>query len=99
MEGIGTFVIFAIFIAVMYFLLIRPQRKRQKEHEELVESLATGDDVITIGGIHGRVFALTEEFVDLEVTDDLVLRVQRSAIARSVSEEAEQAQEDAETTS
>lgn len=86
---VGSLVVFAVFIGLMYFLLIRPQRKRQKEQDELLESLARGDDVVTIGGMHGRIHALTEDSVDLEVTDDVVLRFQRQAIARKVTYETE----------
>ncbi|MDQ4130917.1 MAG: preprotein translocase subunit YajC [Actinomycetota bacterium] len=83
MDASGL-VIFALFIALMYFMLIRPQQKRQKEVRQMLASLTRGDDVITIGGLHGRVHALADEYVDLEVTDDLVLRFQRSAIAKRV---------------
>jgi preprotein translocase subunit YajC len=76
--------IFVIFIAVMWFLMIRPQQKRQREHKQMIESLARGDDVITIGGMHGRVDGIAEGYVDLEVTDDLILRFQKEAIARKV---------------
>ncbi len=86
----GSLIIFAVFIGLMYFLLIRPQRKRQKEQQELLDSLARGDDVVTIGGLHGRVHALTEEVVDLEVTDDVVLRFQKQAISRKVTYGAEE---------
>jgi preprotein translocase subunit YajC len=81
----SSLIIFALFIGVMYFLLIRPQQKRQKEHRQLIESLAKGDDVITIGGLHGRVLTVADDFIDLEVTDDTVLRFQRQAIAKKVS--------------
>ncbi len=87
-----TLIIFALFIGVMWLLLIRPQRKKQKEHAEMLENLARGDDVITIGGMHGRVDAITEKFVDLEVTDDLILRFQRQAISQRVDHSAEQAE-------
>ncbi|MBW3561460.1 MAG: preprotein translocase subunit YajC [Actinobacteria bacterium] len=86
---VGSLVVFAVFIGLMYFLLIRPQRKRQKEQEEMISSLNRGDDVITIGGLHGRIQALTEEVVDLEVTDDVVLRFQKSSISRNVSYDAQ----------
>lgn len=85
----GSIAVFAVFIGLMYFLLIRPQRKRQKEQEELLESLSRGDDVVTIGGMHGRIHALTEDAVDLEVTDDIVLRFQRQAVARKVTYDAQ----------
>lgn len=87
-----TLIIFALFIGVMWLLLIRPQRKKQKEHTEMLENLSRGDDVITIGGMHGRVDAITEKFIDLEVTDDLILRFQRQAISQKVDHAAEQAE-------
>lgn len=84
-----TLIIFALFIGVMWLLLIAPQRRKQKQHAQMLEALQRGDDVITIGGIHGRVRALTDSYVDLEVTDDddIVLRFQRSSIAKRVTED------------
>ncbi|MGH3441469.1 MAG: preprotein translocase subunit YajC [Nitriliruptorales bacterium] len=83
----ASILIFVLFIAVMYLLLIRPQQKRQKDHRQMLESLRVGDDVVTIGGMHGRVDTLTDSYVDLEVTEDIVLRFQRSSIAKNVAEE------------
>lgn len=77
------------FIAVLYLVLIRPQQKRQKEHQRMVSDLSVGDDVVTIGGMHGHVIALTDDTMDLEVTDDVVLRFQRSSLARVVRDEVE----------
>lgn len=84
MEQLSGLLLPVLFLAVLYFLMIRPQQKRQREHRELLASLRRGDDVITIGGLHGRVHAVADEFVDLEVTDDLVLRFQRQAVVRKV---------------
>lgn len=75
------------FIAVLYLVLIRPQQKRQKQHKTMVEELSVGADVVTIGGLHGHVVALTDETMDLEVTDDVVLRFQRSSLAKVVGDE------------
>lgn len=74
------------FLAVLYLLLIRPQQRRQKEHRSQIQALSVGDDVVTIGGLHGRVKALTAETMDLEVYDKVVLRYQRSSLARIVSD-------------
>lgn len=82
---VGSLLIFVLFIGVMYFLLIRPQQKRQKQHRAMLEELNRGDDVVTIGGMHGRVAAITDEYVDLDVFDDVTLRFQRQAIARKVT--------------
>lgn len=73
--------------AFVYFAMIRPQRKRQQAVQEMQKDLSAGDDVITIGGLHGRVDAIGETTVDLEVTDDVVLRFKRSAIAEILRDE------------
>lgn len=87
MEGIGGLLIPLLFLAVLWFLLIRPQQKRQKEHQALVRNLQVGDAVVTVSGLHGEVIALTDDTVDLEVTDDVVLRFQRGSVGRVVSDD------------
>ena len=78
--GLGTFLLPLVFIAVMFFFMIRPQMKRAKEHRELIAKLATGDEVITTGGIAGRVVDLGENFVSVEIADGIRVKVQRAAI-------------------
>ena len=68
-------------ILIMYFLMIRPQMKRQKEHKAMLDKLGKGDEVITSGGIAGTVTDLGESFVTVEVASGVQLRVQRAAIA------------------
>jgi preprotein translocase subunit YajC len=88
MEGAGSFLFLGLLFAAMYFMLIRPQSKRQKAIAELQRSLDVGADVITIGGIHGHVVAATDAYVDLEVSGDgTVMRFKRSAVADIVSDE------------
>lgn len=87
MGDAGGLILPLIFLVALYLLLIRPQQKRQKEHQKLIGSLDVGDDVVTVGGLHGRVVALTDETMDLEVTDDVVMRFQRSSLARVVRED------------
>ena len=70
-----------IIFVVFYFLLIRPQSKRAKEHKNMVASLAKGDEVVTNGGILGSITALDDNFVSLEVSDGVIIRVQRNAVA------------------
>ena len=70
-----------ILIAIMYFLMIRPQMKRQKEHRAMLEKLAKGDEVITNGGIAGTVSNIGESFITVVVADGVQLRVQKGAIA------------------
>jgi preprotein translocase subunit YajC len=69
-----------LFAVVFYFLLIRPQAKRQKEHRKMVESLAKGDEVVTIGGIAGRISDLGDNFALLEVADGVSVKIRRAAV-------------------
>jgi preprotein translocase subunit YajC len=66
--------------AIFYFFFIRPQMKRQKEHKQLVESLAKGDEVQTEGGIMGRIAELNEDYAKVEVAPDTVITFRRSSI-------------------
>ncbi|MBH2010555.1 MULTISPECIES: preprotein translocase subunit YajC [Thermomonas] len=70
-----------ILIAIMYFLMIRPQMKRQKEHKAMLDKLSKGDEVITSGGIAGTVVAMSDAFITVEVASGVQLRVQKGAIA------------------
>lgn len=79
--GIQGILLPILMIVVMYFLMIRPQMKRQKEHRAMLDKLAKGDEVITSGGIAGTVAAIGESFVTVEVASGVQLRVQRAAIA------------------
>ena len=65
---------------IMYFLMIRPQMKRAKEHRELTGKLAKGDEVITNGGIAGRVDELGENFISVEIAEGVKVKMQRAAI-------------------
>src|SRR5690606_15100529 len=76
----GAVLPFLVLFAVMYFLMIRPQMKKQKEHRAMVEKLAVGDEVITSGGIAGVVRALGESFITIEIADRVEIRVQRGAV-------------------
>jgi preprotein translocase subunit YajC len=77
-----TLIIFLVAIfALMYFVLIRPQRKRQKEHQKLVEELRRGDKVITSGGVYGVIESTSEDSVVIKVESGTLLRVARSSVA------------------
>lgn len=65
---------------MLYFLTIRPQRKRQKEHAELVTNLSNGDEVVTTSGIMGKISKLDDDYVVLKVTDNVELKFQKVAI-------------------
>jgi len=67
--------------AIMYFLMIRPQQKKQKELKEMLSNLTHGDVVVTSGGIHGKIAAMTGDIITLEVADKVRIKVSRSFIA------------------
>ncbi|MDD2852066.1 MAG: preprotein translocase subunit YajC [Desulfuromonadaceae bacterium] len=67
--------------AIFYFLLIRPQQKKAKEHKALLESMKKGDNVITAGGVHGKVSAVENDLVTLEIADKVNIKITKSYIA------------------
>ncbi|MBN1140259.1 MAG: preprotein translocase subunit YajC [Deltaproteobacteria bacterium] len=79
-PGYETVIMLVLMVAVFYFLLIRPQQKRAKQHKELIEAIKIGDQVVTAGGIHGRVAGLQEEVISLEVATGVKIKVSRSSI-------------------
>ncbi len=74
-------IMLVVLFALFYFMLIRPQQKRQKEHKEMVEKLAKGDEVVTQGGVLGKIVDLGEAFISLEIANGTTVKVQRSAVA------------------
>ena len=69
------------FILIFYFLLIRPQSKKAKEHREMVAALAKGDEVVTGGGLLGRISKVGENFIELDIADGVTVKVQRQAVS------------------
>jgi preprotein translocase subunit YajC len=67
--------------AIFYFLLIRPQQKKAKEHKALLESMKKGDNVITAGGVHGKITAVDDTIVTLEVANNVNVKITKSFIA------------------
>jgi preprotein translocase subunit YajC len=78
--GLMQFLPLVALLAVFYFLILRPQQKRAKEHKTLMEALQKGDEVITLGGILGKVTKVGEENVAIEISDNVVVQVQKAAI-------------------
>ena len=79
-SGGSTFLGFlplVVIIVVFYFLLIRPQSKKQKEHKEMISSLVVGNEVITAGGILGRIVEIKEQYVHIEISEGVRVKVQR----------------------
>ncbi|MBB6576171.1 preprotein translocase subunit YajC [Comamonas odontotermitis] len=71
-----------LMFVVLYFLMIRPQMKRQKEHRSMIDALAKGDEIVSSGGLVGRVAGLNEQFVQLELAEGVVVQLQRSAVVQ-----------------
>ena len=72
------------FVLIFYFLLIRPQSKRRKEHRALMAGLAKGDEVVTAGGIVGQVSKVEDDFVKVKVASNIELRLQKSAVSATL---------------
>lgn len=70
-----------ILIGAFYFLLIRPQTKRAKEHKQMVDALKKGDEVVSGGGMLGRIIEVGENFVQVELADNIQIRIQKQAIS------------------
>ncbi|PIC87443.1 MULTISPECIES: preprotein translocase subunit YajC [unclassified Sporosarcina] len=85
MEQYGGIFTLVIMVAIMWFLLIRPAQKRQKAAKEMQTSLKRGDEVVTIGGIHGTVDAVDETSIFLRVSETTVLRFDKQAVGRVVT--------------
>lgn len=83
-QQYGQLFSLVLLVVAFYFLLIRPQVKRQKEQQQLMASLSVGDRVVTIGGMYGTIVALADDTVDLKVAEGVVVTYARSAIARKV---------------
>ena len=78
--GIESLVMIVLMFAVLYFLMIRPQMKRAKEHKTLLEALQKGDEVVAAGGMLGRISKINENYVTLEIADNVEVQVQRPAV-------------------
>jgi preprotein translocase subunit YajC len=78
--GLESMLLIVLMFVVLYFLMIRPQMKRAKEHKALIEALQKGDEVITAGGVVGRISKVTEGFITLEIAENVQVHVQRPSV-------------------
>ena len=78
--GIESMILIVLMFGVLYFLMIRPQMKRAKEQKAMVDALQKGDEVITAGGLVGRISRLSEGYVTLEVSPNVEVQLQRAAV-------------------
>lgn len=93
MEYLGTIIIIVLFAVIVYFMMIRPQKKQEKETRDMRDNLQVGDEITTIGGIIGKIVSIKEETITIETSHDRTkIRFLRSAV-RSVDVKAEDAQD------
>ena len=85
--GFGAFVPIILMFAIFYFLLIRPQQKKAKQHRELLSALRKGDRVVSSGGLHGVVTGLTDDMVTMEIAPKVRVKVSRGSISGLVGKE------------
>ena len=81
-DPISPLIMMVVFFAIFYFIAIRPQMKRAKEHRSMLDGLGKGDEVVTSGGILGRVTDMSDAFITVEISDKLEIKVQKHAIAQ-----------------
>lgn len=83
--GIASFIPLILIFVIFYFLLIRPQQKKTKEHQVYLTNLKKGDGVVTTGGLHGEITGITDSVVTLEIADNIRVKVSRQHILGSKS--------------
>lgn len=91
MEGFsqwgGTILYLAVFFGIIYFLMIRPQQKQQKQRQQMLDSAKVNDRIITIGGIHGRIVKMKDDMITVRIADKVEIEMEKSAIGRIAGKE------------
>jgi len=85
-DALPNLIFLGFLIGLFYFMLIRPQKRRVQAHRELLENTGVGDEIVTIGGLHGRIRRIGEDDVEVEIAPGTVVRLVKTAIARRVTE-------------
>ena len=83
-AGTTSLIMMAVFVVIFYFLLIRPQQKKQKEHQAMLSKITAGDEVVTAGGILGKVIEVGDNFLTLEIAENVRIKVQRFQVTSLV---------------
>lgn len=81
---VSTLLMFGLIIVIFYFMIIRPQSKRQKDRQKMLEAIKKGDKVVTNGGIHGKIVAMEDKTVLVEIADNVKVKVEKSAVTAVV---------------
>lgn len=87
LEGMKSFIPLILMFVIFYFLLIRPQQKKQKEHKALLGNLKRGDSVVTTGGILGKITNVADKFITIEVAEKVRIKIARGQIMSVLTEE------------
>jgi len=90
----ASFLIILLLLALAWFVLVRPNRRRQAAQQELFASLRTGDEIVTAGGLYGRIQSVRDDELDLEIAPGTVVRVARRAVAGKIEPEDDEEPED-----
>jgi len=88
MEALGQLLPFVFLIAIMYFIIIRPQQQQAKKHKEMAESLEKGDKIVTNGGFIVEIKKVEENFYSVKLNNDVVVKLDKDAVARKYEDEA-----------
>ena len=88
MEALGQLLPFVFLIAIMYFIIIRPQQQQAKKHKEMTESLEKGDKIVTNGGFIVEIKKVEENFYSVKLNNDVVVKLDKDAVARKYEDEA-----------
>ena len=80
-NPMSSILMLVVFVAIFWFLLIRPQQKKNKELRKMLSELSKGDEVVTNGGMIGKIAKIDESFADLEISEGVTIKVQRNAVA------------------
>jgi len=86
-NTMGMLLYFGVFILIIYFLFIRPQRKQQRERMYMLENLRVRDKIVTIGGIHGKITKIKEDTVVIQIADKVEIEIEKAAVARVTNRE------------
>lgn len=82
----STLVMFGLIFLIFYFMIVRPQQKRQKERQKMLDAIKKGDKIITAGGMHGTVIGVEDKTVLVQIADNVKVKVDRSSVASIVGE-------------
>lgn len=82
----STLVMFGLIFLIFYFMIVRPQQKRQKDRQKMLDAIKKGDKVITAGGMHGTVIGIEDKTVLVQIADNVKVKVDRSSVASIVGE-------------